>query len=97
MQSSPQKEKENILQEADRLTMGDRPDHYGHPADDYGRTARLWSEVLGMTVTPEQAILCMAMVKISRQINKPKRDNLVDACGYLRCIERLKERSSSVA
>jgi hypothetical protein len=80
---------ENILQEADRLVNGDRNKDYGHPADDFGRCAKLWSVVLGCDVSPEQAALCMILVKVSRQINKPKRDNLVDIAGYAAVIEKI--------
>lgn len=78
---------ENILQEADRLTGGDRGADYGHPLDDYTRTAAIWSAILGVDVTPEQAQLCMIGVKISRECNKHKRDNLVDIAGYARTLE----------
>jgi hypothetical protein len=32
-----------------------------------------------------------ATVKVSREANRPKRDNLVDIAGYARCAERLWE------
>jgi len=73
---------ENILEEAQRLVHGDRGEDYGHPLDDFTKTAKIWSAILGIEVTPEQVSLCMIGVKISRQVNKPKRDNLVDAAGY---------------
>ena len=58
-------EPETILQEAQRLVYGARRETYGHPLDDYTRTATMWSAILGTTVTAEQAILCMIAVKIS--------------------------------
>ena len=74
---------ENVLQEALRLVYGDRQHDYGHPLDDFTKTATLWSVVLQKPdVTPEQVALCMIAVKISRQINRPKRDNIVDGAGY---------------
>lgn len=73
---------ESVLLEADGLVHGDRQDSYGHPLDDFSKTAKMWSAVLGHDVTPEQVALCMCCVKISRQVNKPKRDNLVDLAGY---------------
>jgi hypothetical protein len=33
----------------------------------------------------------MVALKISRYINKPKRDSLVDGCGYLRNVEMIEE------
>lgn len=85
--------KDNILEEADRLTAGDRNNDYGHPADDFAKTALIWSAILGIEVTPEQVGLCMVGVKLSRQTHKPTRDNLVDGCGYLRCVEMIRERN----
>lgn len=77
----------NILEEANGLVHGDRQAAYGHPLDDFSRTAKLWSAILGHEVTPEQVGLCMCAVKISRQVNKPKRDNLVDLAGYAATVQ----------
>ena len=83
----------NILQEADKLTSGDRQKAYGHPLEDYRRTAKLWSAILGMEVTALQAQLCMCAVKISRLCNSSEhRDSLVDLAGYARTYEMSLER-----
>jgi hypothetical protein len=79
---------ESILQEAQRLTRGARQGDYGHPLDDFTRTGRMWAAILGVErVTAEQVGLCMVALKISRQCNKPKRDNLVDGAGYMGTVE----------
>jgi hypothetical protein len=86
---------ESILQEADRLTSQDRQADYGHPAEDFGRTAALINAWLGdqlkSPLTAEQVVMFMVFVKLSRQRNKWKRDNLVDAAGYLRLVEMIDE------
>jgi len=87
---------ESILQEAERITSGDRQRDYGHPLDDYRRTAALWSEVLGVEVTASQAILCMILLKVSRECNKHKRDNLVDMAGYAKCLMQAEEKLESI-
>lgn len=74
------------------LVYSDRQADYGHPADDYGRTAALWSALLGYPITAKQAALCMVLVKLSREMNSPKDDNMVDAHGYLLVAGRIKER-----
>ena len=79
----------NILQEADILVNGDRNKDYGSPLEDWTRTAKIWSAILGCDVKPEQVGLCMIGLKISRQCHKSKRDNLVDIAGYAGCIEKL--------
>lgn len=97
-------EKQDILQEADSLTAGDRGADYGHPLDDYAKTGMIWGALLHkwskesaasnhpIPVPPELACLMMVGVKLSREVNKHKRDNLVDGCGYLRCVEMIHER-----
>lgn len=85
---------ETVLQEAQRLVYGDRQDSYGHPADDFGRTAKIWSAILGVDVTAKQAALCMVGVKISRECNAPKRDNRVDGAGYFAVADRIERRLS---
>lgn len=76
-----------ILEEAQKLVYGDRQASYGHPLDDFTRTAAMWSAILGHPVTAQQVGLCMCAVKISRQVNAPKRDNLVDLAGYAATVE----------
>lgn len=72
-----------IAHEAIDLVTGDRQAAYGHPSRNFQETADLWSVVLGIQVTPEQVALCMVQVKIARELHNSKRDNLVDAIGYL--------------
>lgn len=85
-----------ILEVAAQLTAGDRNESYGHPLDDYTRTAGMWSAFLGVEITAEQAQLMMCLVKISRLHNSPRhRDSLVDLAGYARTYEMtLAERES---
>lgn len=78
---------DSVLLEAQRLVHGPRQADYGHPLDNWSRTADLWSVILGHPVNAEQALKCMVAVKLARQIHKPSRDNLVDACGYIECID----------
>ena len=76
----------NVLEEANKLVHGDRNADYGHPLDDFSRTASMWAAILGHPITAEQVGLCMCAVKISRQCNKPKTDNLVDLAGYAETV-----------
>ena len=73
--------------EADRLVNGERQADYGTPRANYEGIAKVWSGILSpilkRDLTPEEAALCMAGMKLQRQAMKPKRDNLVDAHGYL--------------
>lgn len=86
--------RETITAEAERLVLGDRQDDYGHPADDFARTGRIWAAILGVDqITPEQVALCMVGVKLSREVNLPKRDNRVDAIGYMLTAELIHQRA----
>lgn len=80
-----------ILLEAHQLITGDRQHDYGHPLDDFSRTALIWSAILGTHVDAEQVALCLVGVKISREVNHPKRDNAVDGAGYFGTLQMVKE------
>lgn len=85
----------NILEEANSLVHGDRGAAYGHPLDDYTRTAALASALLSgklrEPITAEEMILVMCCVKLSRQVHAPKRDNMTDLAGYALCEQRAVE------
>lgn len=81
--------RETVLQEAQRLVYGDRGETYGHPLDDFTRTATMWGVILAAPVSAEQVAMCMMALKISRQTYQPKRDNVVDMAGYAECLQRI--------
>jgi len=85
----------SILDEAKALVYGDRNDSYGHPFDDFSRTAKLWSVILGTEVKPEQVALCMIAVKISRLCQSPAhRDSVIDAAGYAATYQMVIDRAN---
>ena len=51
----------------------------------------MWSAILGHHVTAEQVGLCMCAVKISRQCNRPKDDNLIDLAGYAETVNMVRD------
>jgi hypothetical protein len=86
-------EPETILEEAQRLVHGDRGADYGHPMEDCTRTGRLWGAILGLPdIDPRICCLMMAAMKISRECNKHKRDNLTDLAGYSECAAMVAQR-----
>ena len=84
---------ETAVEEAYRLVHGARQESYGHPFDDFTRTGRMWGAILGIPdIPPAQVGLCMAAVKISREVNAEKRDNRVDLAGYAETIDLVRQR-----
>ena len=80
---------ESVLQEADRLINGDRREAYGDVRWSFEAVAAGWAQILKAPVTAEQVALCMVWLKVMREVNGPKRDNLVDICGYAGLAEKL--------
>ena len=92
-------ENKNILLEADEVTSGGRQEDYGSPEKSFGSIAGLWNAYLIslsrdgelVEIGPADVARMMVLLKIARQSNRPKRDNLVDIAGYARTEEMLGE------
>lgn len=82
---------ESVLQEAQRITRGDRNEAYGEPIDEHDRIAEYWSTFLGVPVTGEQVAMMMVLLKVARQGHAYRRDSLVDIAGYADCCQRIVE------
>ncbi len=79
----------DILQEAAEILSGDRRDSYGDVDESFNKLAKMWSLILGAPVTRSQVCLCMIGLKITREMNCHKRDNLVDLAGYSKLLSIL--------
>lgn len=90
-----QGEQRSVLEEAAFITEGARREYYGHPADNHGRTAKMWAAYLDTTVTARDVCNLNILQKTSRDRNKPVRDNAVDIAGYARNIEQIEEREDA--
>ena len=83
----------STLQQAHNLVYGARGELYDHPADDYGRTVKLFKLMTGIEMSAADGTLFMLCVKLSRlahahqQNFEPikKQDTVVDGEGYLDC------------
>jgi hypothetical protein len=80
---------ETICDEAKRIVYNDRAKDYGHPLDECVRIAGMWTQIIGAHVVSDHIPLCMIAMKISRQLNRAKRDNIVDIAGYAECAQRI--------
>ena len=80
-----------ILLEAHRLVNGPRQIDYGHPADDYQKVSDIFYSITGIDLSVSEAILFMVSVKLARlrtnlENDTIHHDSLVDALGYLTCL-----------
>ena len=101
MESTNTQVNETVIQEAQRVVDGARQTHYGHPYDNHSNTAELWTSYLrrrGLLMAPliaRDVCMMMVLLKVSRDANLPKRDNLVDIVGYARNAEMVQEREDA--
>ena len=72
--------REETLNEAIRLTMGDRNKSYDDPLANHTRIAKIWSVILGVEVDATHVALCMAGLKLARLAYKYDDDSLIDLC-----------------
>jgi hypothetical protein len=87
------------LEEAQDVTLNSRQQDYGHPLINFARVAGLWTPYLrsrgkladGEYITPIEVAWLMVLFKVAREVNIPKRDNGVDAIGYISCLDRMNE------
>lgn len=84
---TPQHIRQQVLQEAESLIVGDREDQYGPPAENFQRIADYWNRYLTDAwkkghVDGRDVALMMGLVKIAREAGGHKRDSCVDLAGY---------------
>ena len=79
----------NILELAAQAVDGPRQKDYGHPIEDFTRTAGMLNAYLGInTIGPNDVANIMSIVKLSRLRNSPHhKDSKVDLAGYARTNE----------
>lgn len=80
----------SILLEAEELINGERAKDYGRVTDNFKNIADGWNIIINNEpVTPRKVGLMMAWLKICRDVQNPKHDNLVDTAGYMGCIDKM--------
>jgi hypothetical protein len=89
--------KMNAIDLAKEIIYGDREETYGHPSKNLVLISQLWTIYLhqkygvNVIVNAEDVCWMMNLLKMARQMNSAKQDNVVDAIGYLALIDRLGE------
>lgn len=81
---------EDILEEALRITSGDRQNQYGPPEQDFARTAGMWNSLFGdklkVPFIASDVAMALICLKLSRETHQKKRDSATDIAGYARCM-----------
>jgi len=75
------------LREAAKIISGERNKQYGNPEDNFERTAKIWSVILGTQITNEDVAMMMVGLKVARYASKSgfQPDTWVDIAGYAAC------------
>lgn len=86
---------ESILEEAVRITTGDRRRDYDHALPNHQRIADLWNAYLNLRkdpkadITPLDVATMMILLKVARAAHTPTRDSYVDIAGYAKCCSQI--------
>jgi hypothetical protein len=77
---------EQLLEQAASV-VARRRGTYGQPCNLFEHVAQRWSLVLGVKVTPAQAMLCLIDLKVARLAHDPQHlDSITDIAGYAGCL-----------
>ncbi len=85
-----------LMDEAWDLTTRDRHNQYGSAEDAFRAYGHIWTGLLAHKLQPDAVIdasdVCLMMtgLKIAREVRNSKRDNVVDAHGYLSLLSRIR-------
>ena len=79
----------DINEKAKNLVDIYRQEDYGCPLKNWSEIAKAWAVILGIEVTPQEAVLCMIAMKLVRESKNHKEDNLTDAIGYINILDRM--------
>lgn len=75
------------LREAAKIISSDRNKQYGAPEDNFERTAKIWSVILGIPISNEDVAMMMVGLKVARYASKSgyQPDTWIDIAGYAGC------------
>lgn len=91
--SAPNQAAPNHAATAAGLVLGDRNASYGPPTEDFIRIAGVFTGLLadklkpGAKIEAAEAVVLMIGLKLCREMHAHKPDNLIDAHGYLFCLD----------
>jgi hypothetical protein len=77
----------NLVQQ----TIDQRGRDYGTPAENLKRISTLWSMHLEFEISEYDVAIMMVMLKLARNANEAKDDNILDAAAYLALADSVKD------
>jgi hypothetical protein len=78
-----------VLKRAEDV-VAERQQSYGDPSVAMAAVAARWSITLGQPVTPEQVVLCLIDLKLTRLSHNPGHyDSAVDVAGYAALLQEI--------
>jgi hypothetical protein len=77
----------DALRQAAKIISTDRNKQYGGPEENFTRTAKIWSVILGQDISNEQVAMMMVGLKVARFANNSgfQSDTWIDIAGYAGC------------
>lgn len=87
---------DDLMQEAWDLTTQDRHNQYGSAVDAFRAYGHIWTGLLqhklqpSVVIDPSDVAIMMTGLKLGREVRSSKRDNVVDAHGYLSLLARIR-------
>ena len=87
----------NLAVDALKIINGERQNSYGDPEDSFNSIASIWvwylKNVYGnnIYISPKDVAIMMTLLKIARECNQNKEDNIIDAIGYLALAGDMKD------
>jgi len=76
-----------------QTTIDQRGQAYGTPAENLKRISTLWSMHLEFEINEYDVAIMMVMLKLARNANDHKDDNLLDAAAYLALADSVKDKA----
>ena len=79
----------NILEEALKITHGDRQRDYDSPERNFQHIAEIASAILKKKITPKEIAMIAIATKLAREQFRHKRDSCTDIAGYAWVLSRI--------
>jgi len=80
-----------MLDKVRDITSGERQKSYGNPLTNHERIAAFWSTYLEIDINYRQVAMMMVLVKVARDMNATKEDNITDIMGYAKIIADMED------